>query len=220
MALKFGAIWGAGPLSEVAVQYPQANTSKRMQGYGAVRHSRVHRQPYGIANLPPAQLSSTIEIGSEVPYAGHYLTLQWTSLENQFEFCKMGYVCMDDATPLNMGNLLIDESDHKAFDDALERFLETLSTDERMLYSPCSSADELLEGLRKLDVISKRSQKRVGGRLTKGIKKLNDCLQPYFEVVGIFIQSNPQYTALVWGALRLVLQVHPPPCLVQSLQAN
>lgn len=129
----------------------------------------------------------------------------------------MGYVCMDDATPLNTGNLLIDESDHKAFDDALERFLETLSADERMLYSPCSSADELLEGLRKLDVISKKSQKRVGGRLTKGIKKLNDCLQPYFEVVGIFIQSNPQYTALVWGALRLVLQAHPPPCLAQSL---
>ena len=43
------------------------------------------------------------------------------------------------------------------------------------------------------------------------IKALSDKLEPYFEVIQIVIQSNPEWTAIAWGAFRLILQVwyHP-----------
>lgn len=37
--------------------------------------------------------------------------------------------------------------------------------------------------------------------------KLADKLGPYFEVVNIFVQSHPEYAALVWGTLRFILLV-------------
>jgi hypothetical protein len=93
------------------------------------------------------------------------------------------------------------------FSAAHDRFLESLPDDERMLYSPCSSANDLLEGLKKLEVITKQSQRHCGNLLLSQVKKFSERLQPYFEIVDIFIQSNPQFTAIVWGALRLVLKV-------------
>jgi len=94
-----------------------------------------------------------------------------------------------------------------AFDEAYNRFFQSLPENDRKLYSPCATADDLLDGLRKLDVLSKQRQKQRSTRFLSSIKKLNSRLRPYFDVVGICIQSNPQYTSLVWGALRLVLQV-------------
>jgi hypothetical protein len=98
-------------------------------------------------------------------------------------------------------------SDNPAFDDARDQFLQSLSEKDRLRYSPCASADDLFDGLKKLDVLSKQSQRKRGARFLSSIKLFNDRLQPYFEVVNIFIQSNPKYAAIVWGALRLVLQV-------------
>ncbi|OCL08347.1 hypothetical protein AOQ84DRAFT_42671 [Glonium stellatum] len=76
-----------------------------------------------------------------------------------------------------------------------------------MRYSPCASADELLEGLQGLEALAKKRLKKLSTRVAASIKTFNDRLQPYFEVVNTFIQSNPQYTALMWGALRLILQL-------------
>jgi hypothetical protein len=32
-------------------------------------------------------------------------------------------------------------------------------------------------------------------------------MEPYFEVINIFVSSHPEFAALVWGALRLVFVV-------------
>ncbi|OCL05745.1 hypothetical protein AOQ84DRAFT_322474, partial [Glonium stellatum] len=47
-------------------------------------------------------------------------------------------------------------------------------------------------------------------RLKRFFQKLGNLagrLTPYFEVVNIFVQSNPQYASLVWGTLRFIFQL-------------
>jgi hypothetical protein len=48
-------------------------------------------------------------------------------------------------------------------------------------------------------------------KLTAVVRKLNrfaNKIQPYFEIVNIFIQAKPEYGALVWGSLRMIFQVN------------
>lgn len=59
--------------------------------------------------------------------------------------------------------------------------------------------------MRQLEVIT--TNQRRGDRYLKRIKALGDSLQPYFDVIGITIQSHPAWAAIAWGAFRLVLQV-------------
>ena len=44
-------------------------------------------------------------------------------------------------------------------------------------------------------------------RIVASVKSFSDALEPYFESLGILVQSHPEYAALVWGAFRLVFQV-------------
>ena len=39
------------------------------------------------------------------------------------------------------------------------------------------------------------------------MQRFGERLEPYFKIVDIFVSSNPQYAALFWGSLRLVLKV-------------
>ena len=93
------------------------------------------------------------------------------------------------------------------FDEARDTFIASLSKRERILFAPCSSADDLLDGIKKLHVIQKQSHNRKISVCLKRIRGFSDALKPYFEVLTILVSSNPQYAALIWGALRLTLQV-------------
>ena len=39
------------------------------------------------------------------------------------------------------------------------------------------------------------------------IHKFGASLQPYFKILNIVVQSHPEWSAIAWGAVRLVLQV-------------
>jgi hypothetical protein len=91
------------------------------------------------------------------------------------------------------------------FDQARDRFLSSLSPQDRLLFSPCATSKDFLDAVTKLDALSKKQAQ--GAMRLRRIRSAADKLQPYFEVVNIFVQSNPQYSAIVWGAIRLVLQV-------------
>jgi hypothetical protein len=44
-------------------------------------------------------------------------------------------------------------------------------------------------------------------KLTAAVRKLHNFsrnLEPYFDIVNIFIQANPEYTCLIWGSLRTI----------------
>jgi hypothetical protein len=49
-------------------------------------------------------------------------------------------------------------------------------------------------------------------KLTKACRKIDGLarkLEPYFEVVNIFVQVQPEYAGLVWGSLRTIFKVRP-----------
>ena len=93
------------------------------------------------------------------------------------------------------------------FEAAYQSFLHSLPENERSQYSPCASAADLVHGLQKLDTFAKRGQRRRHTRFLSVIGRFGDKIEPFFDVINIFIQSKPEYSAIVWGSLRLVLQL-------------
>ena len=105
-------------------------------------------------------------------------------------------------------NSAVEDTTH-IFEAARDRFLGSLKPEDRLLFSPCASPEDFNNAIKKLQATTQRV-----GRRSKGLKSLHSFtkrLQPYFDVVNIFIQSNPEFSALLWGALRLVLQVSLTP---------
>ena len=93
------------------------------------------------------------------------------------------------------------------FSEAKDSFLSTLSTEDKAVLAACndcSSPDSVLKHIGELK--PKFTEKR-WGRLFSKAKAFADGLAPYLEIIGIVISSNPQWSAIAWGAFRLVLQV-------------
>ena len=84
-------------------------------------------------------------------------------------------------------------------------FLSSLSSAEAARFKTCSSVGELLQSSRTLEAIAKD---RIRGQgFFARIKAFADSLAPYFPAINVLVSSNPQYAALVWGSLRLILQM-------------
>ena len=98
----------------------------------------------------------------------------------------------------------------EAFQQAQDQFIASLSQQEKTSFSKCSSPQELLDEVQKFEVISKNTRRGLG--LLKHIKSFSDNLQPYFKVIEIIIQCPPQWAAIAWGSIRLVLQVKSVSC--------
>src|SRR5689334_568326 len=81
------------------------------------------------------------------------------------------------------------------FDRARDAFLASLSPEDRLLYSPCATLQDFMEGVHKLETIT--SEKKYGKRLGV-ISEFAKNLNVYFGVVDILVSSNPQYAALAW----------------------
>jgi hypothetical protein len=68
---------------------------------------------------------------------------------------------------------------------ARDRFLGSLSPEDRLLYSPCALAKDFSKAVKKLEAIATPVRRR--GKAIKYIYILSKRLEPYFEVVNIFI---------------------------------
>jgi hypothetical protein len=40
------------------------------------------------------------------------------------------------------------------------------------------------------------------------LQRFASKLEPYFDIVNIFMRATPGYASLVWGSVRLIFQVH------------
>lgn len=80
------------------------------------------------------------------------------------------------------------------FEAARDRFLKSLTPQARLLYSPCASAEDFRDAVKKLETTTLRVARR--GKAFRCVYSLSKSLGPYFEVVNIFMQSNSQYSAL------------------------
>lgn len=90
------------------------------------------------------------------------------------------------------------------FELAIDQFHTSLAPKERSLFLKCNSADELLSTVENLEIVKKS---RDSSSVVRRVKAFNNSLGHYFAVIDIVVQSQPEYAALAWGAVRLVLQV-------------
>ncbi|KAL9121120.1 MAG: hypothetical protein Q9187_002326 [Circinaria calcarea] len=103
------------------------------------------------------------------------------------------------------GKLMLDTSPgSQILVEARDQFLASLSDGERASFSKCSSIEEFLLDVGKLEVIS--TPKRRGAKFLTQIKRLSDRLQPCFKGLDLLAQSD-QWSAIAWGVFRLVLQL-------------
>jgi hypothetical protein len=91
------------------------------------------------------------------------------------------------------------------FSKAKHDFLNLISAEERAQLTQCGSALALLEDLRQLKVVSKNTKRCT--KLMRGVKTLADALMPYFKVIEILCGSKPEVANIVWGTIRLLLEV-------------
>ncbi|PSN59982.1 hypothetical protein BS50DRAFT_681838 [Corynespora cassiicola Philippines] len=94
--------------------------------------------------------------------------------------------------------------DNEPFKNAIAKFQASLAPNEQSLFSKCASADELHDTVRNFGIIKKISD---SNRVLKRVRDFNRSLGHYFAVIGILVQSHPEFAALAWGAARLALQL-------------
>ena len=98
---------------------------------------------------------------------------------------------------------LANDCDHD-FQQAVDGFMDQLSDQEKKSFKRHQNASEFLEDFRKLGQSTKNKK---FNSVFRGIKQFSDGLSPYFDALGIIVQSHPEWTAIAWGTFRLVLQV-------------
>jgi predicted O-linked N-acetylglucosamine transferase (SPINDLY family) len=85
-----------------------------------------------------------------------------------------------------------------------------LTEDERKEFIEFADSETMLNSIRQEIASHPVHQSRLT-MCCKKIASLADTLSPFFEIVEIFIQNNPRYVGLAWGAMRLVFHVSFPP---------
>jgi hypothetical protein len=103
------------------------------------------------------------------------------------------------------------------FKAACEQFRASLSESQRQLFKEYPDANSMLEAIR-IQAETHPTHRTMLTRCCKRIAALSIKMEPYFDVINIFVSSHPEFAAIVWGALRLVFVVrillkptHPRP---------
>lgn len=86
--------------------------------------------------------------------------------------------------------------------------IENLPARERVIFSSCSTPNQLIADVRKLDVIVK--EKRRAKLYLAPIERVTERLRFYFAAIDVLVQCDPIHAATAWGSLRLVIQVREP----------
>ncbi|KAF3025563.1 hypothetical protein E8E14_011236 [Neopestalotiopsis sp. 37M] len=88
------------------------------------------------------------------------------------------------------------------FQEAARSFRDSLSPSDSKELTEFASAKEMIQELNKR-VSSYQKKSRLVG-FCQRLERVSESLSPFFDIIGIFIQSNPEVPALIWGAIRMV----------------
>ncbi|KAL2064194.1 hypothetical protein VTL71DRAFT_4688 [Oculimacula yallundae] len=75
------------------------------------------------------------------------------------------------------------------FEQAKTEFLQSLTPEEQLQFSTCTSAEGLLVEVKQFEVVLKSKQR--GLRYAQKVKTLADNLEPYFKIIGIMCSAHP-----------------------------
>ena len=86
-------------------------------------------------------------------------------------------------------------------------YFDTLSAEEKAALPSCQSSAQLIRELRNLGVFSRTDhERRLRNSLGK-VQRFTEKLEPYFDAMGIIIQSHPEIAGIIWGSIRSALLV-------------
>jgi len=97
------------------------------------------------------------------------------------------------------------QTSQQVFLDARKQFLSTLSEDEHSDFEKCSTSAQLIIEVNRFTKLKGRH--KAWEKVVDVIQGLSQRIEPYCKVIDTFVQSSPEYSALVWGSIRLILQV-------------
>lgn len=89
------------------------------------------------------------------------------------------------------------------FSEVKDSFLQSITDEERAQFSSCRSPEELVKSIATFLTGFEKSRFT---RMTMHIESFSKQLQPYFDILGIVVQSHPEWAAIAWGSFRLVLK--------------
>jgi hypothetical protein len=95
--------------------------------------------------------------------------------------------------------------DSKAYAQALEGHVAKFTDEEKAYFtSKSSTPDDILENLKALD--AERSTRK-STRWTDVFVNTVDKLRGYMDVVQSMVTAKPELTALIWGGIKIIIQV-------------
>jgi hypothetical protein len=94
------------------------------------------------------------------------------------------------------------------FKAACEQFRASLSEKQRQIFKEYPDAISMLDAIRG-QAEQHPTHKALLARCCKKIFALSTMMEPYFEVINLFVSSHPEFAGIAWGALRLVFVVRP-----------
>lgn len=96
------------------------------------------------------------------------------------------------------------------FKAACEQFRASLSEKQRQMFKEYSDAKSMLAAIQS-QAEEHPTHRSVLTRCCKKIAALSTMLEPYFEVINLFVSSHPEFAGIAWGSLRLVFTVRISP---------
>ncbi|PVH88665.1 hypothetical protein DL98DRAFT_648024 [Cadophora sp. DSE1049] len=93
------------------------------------------------------------------------------------------------------------------FTAAAKRFYDELPEGEKDSFQRLDNFTDMIDSIEQ-QIRSNNSPRTA--RLLNACKKIDQfgkSMEPFFKIVGIFVSSHPEWTALFWGAIRLVFQL-------------
>jgi hypothetical protein len=96
-----------------------------------------------------------------------------------------------------------DNTTNRIFQEALQKHIDCWKSDNRT-FPGNSTPDDVIKEVKKYDQEHQKSAER---RYTKRFATIAQNFSTYFTIVDTCVSSNPEIAALIWGGLRLVIQV-------------
>jgi hypothetical protein len=99
------------------------------------------------------------------------------------------------------------QSAEALFVTAAQRFYDELSEEDRAVFQTLDKAEDMVTSIEQ-HIVQLNSHRT--SRLLDACKKVDHfrkSMEPFFEVVNIFVSTQPEWAGIAWGAVRLVFQV-------------
>jgi hypothetical protein len=97
---------------------------------------------------------------------------------------------------------------NEQWDRAFEECKRRVKREDWELISKVDSKEELVDFVSGLE---RRYQSRKSTRFLLRCRKIIECLSPFMVAVDVFVQVNPAIGSIVWGGIRVILQVGSQP---------